>query len=354
MRKGGRVFILLGVTLALAAAVLAIFAFRDTSETDEPEEPEVAMVEVVEAAEDIAVNHVLTEDDITVVEVEEDTVSPGTARSPGQVLGLASSGDIVDGQRVLMGNLVTPGLSHIVGDGMRAVALPIDRVNALGGMVRAEDHIDLIYSIAFTTEDFYASLRELIEESEQEAPPAEEGEEGAEGEQPEAPAAFPGFPGMEELPLPFAPGSLVKVTTSEGQEPVTKILLQNVRVVRVVAGDITVDENNQIVAAEETTTEENGEDEEAEEESADPEAEGAESDRLPSADMLILEVDPQSAELVKFILDYEGQFHVALRGPDDTEEVTTAGSTFRQLIEDYGLPMPMPATMPELDAGEEE
>src|SRR5690625_3813336 len=126
MRKGGRTFILLGVTLALAAAVLAIFAFRDSSDSDEPEEVEVAMIEVIEATRDIPVNHVITEGDVSVVEVEEATVSPGTARSSGQVLGLAASGDIVSGQRVLMANLVTPGLSHIVNDGMRAVAVPID------------------------------------------------------------------------------------------------------------------------------------------------------------------------------------------------------------------------------------
>jgi hypothetical protein len=143
MRKGGRIFILLGVTLALAAAVLAIVAFRDTEEPETDVAAEVIMVEVIEAAEDIPVNHVLTEDDIRVVEVDETTVSPGTARSTGQVLGLASSGEIVSGQRVLMANLVTPGLSHIVEDGMRAVALPIDRENALGGMIRAEDRIDL-------------------------------------------------------------------------------------------------------------------------------------------------------------------------------------------------------------------
>jgi pilus assembly protein CpaB len=353
MRKGGRVFILLGVVLALAAAVLAIFAFSDTGDDEEAEDPEERMVEVIEAAEDIPVNHVITEDDITVVEVEEDTVSPGTARTTGQVLGLAASGDIVSGQRVLMANLITPGLSHIVDDGMRAVAIPIDRVNALGGMVRAEDHIDLVYSNSMQFEDFYAALREMVEEFEQEQPaPAEEDEEGEEAEEPAAPdVQIPGFPeDMEDLPLPFTPGSLLTVTGSDGTQPVTKLILQNLRVLRVVAGDVTVDDEGRLVAAEDAPTEEN--DEETDDAETPPDA--PEDDRLPSADLLIIEVDPEAAELVKFMLDYDGIFQIALRNPDDDEMVETPGATFRHLIEDWGMPIPQPAEVPEDDDVDEE
>jgi pilus assembly protein CpaB len=355
MRKGGRVFILLGVVLALAAAVLAIFAFRDTAEEEEAAEPEVQMIEVIEAAQDIPVNHVITEDDITVVEVEEDTISPGTARSTGQVLGLAASGDIVSGQRVLMANLVSPGLSHIIDDGMRAVAVPIDRVNALGGMIRAEDHIDLVYSISFEVADFFEALREQFEEQAAEPPPAgEEGEEGEEGEPaPEPGTGIPGFPDLDELPMPFEPGSLVRVTLSDETEPVTKILLQNVRVVRVVAGDITVDDEGRVVSIDDQATtddvdedDENG-DENGEDNDTAPSPAAQEPERLPSADMLILEVDPLAAELVKFILDYEGEFQIALRGPEDQETIVTPGMTFRQMVEDYGLPLPRPAVVPE-------
>lgn len=349
MRKGGRVFILLGVTLALAAAVLAIFAFRDTGDSDEDAEPEVVMVEVIEAAQDIPANHVMTESDIELVEVEQETVSPGTAQSTGQVLGLATSGDIVSGQRVLMANLVTPGLSHVVNEGMRAVAVPIDRVNALGGMIRADDRIDVVYSIAFEIEDFYAALREIAGDDAfiPEPPPEGEGEgEEGEAEQPEAPA----IPGLTDLPLPFEPGSLVTIATSDGHEPVTKILLQNIRVVRVVAGDITVDDDGEIVAIDDSTED----DEEGEGESPAQEGVGTEPDRLPNADMLVLEVDPAGAELIKFMLDYEGQFQVALRGTEDTETVETPGMTFRQMIEDLGLPMPRPAVVPDVEDAEEQ
>jgi pilus assembly protein CpaB len=356
MRKGGRVFILLGVILALAAAVLAIFAFRETEDDTEVEDPAERLVEVVEAAQDISVNHVITEDDITIVEVEEGTVSPGTARSSGQVIGLAASGDVVSGQRVLMANLVTPGLSHIVNDGMRAVAIPIDRVNALGGMIRAEDHIDLIYSQTFELEDFYASLREMLDEMDQtQPPPPAEGEEGEEGEQqeeqPEAPAMqIPGLPeGMEELPLPFAPGSLVTVTTMDGTEPVTKLILQNIRVLRVVAGDITIDDEGRVVAAQDVPA---NDDDESDDGGTTPPV--ADVDRLPSADLLIIEVGPSEAELLKFMLDYDGLFQIALRGPDDAEIIETPGTTYRHMIEDWGLPLPQPAVVPEDEDDEDE
>jgi pilus assembly protein CpaB len=354
MRKGGRVFILLGVTLALAAAVLAIFAFSDAGETEEVAEAEEPMVEVIEAAQDIPVNHVITEDDITVVEVEERTVSPGTARSTGQVLGLASSGDIVSGQRVLMANLVTPGLSHIVDDGMRAVAIPIDRVNALGGMIRAEDRIDIIYSIALDIEDFAESLREALAEEGmqlQQQQQAQEGQEGEEGEEGEAQPDIV-LPDFSDIPFPGDPGSLFTIMTSEGHQPITKLMLQDIRVVRVVAGDVTVDDEGRMVQVEEPATTADDADDEDQEQDTETTNEAVDPDRLPETDMLILEVDPESAELIKFILDYEGQFQIALRGPEDSAEVDTPGMTFRQMIEDLGLPVPRPAEIPE--EGDEE
>src|SRR5690606_18478464 len=106
--------------------------------------------------------------------------------------------------------------------------------------------------------------------------------------------------------------------------------------VRVVAGDVTVEDDGRIVERQEATNDDEDDDSAEPEEPADP-------NRLPSADLLILEVDPISAELIKFILDYEGSFQVALRGPDDDQEVDTNGVTYRQMVEDYGLPIPQPA-----------
>ena len=329
MRKGGRVFILLGVVLAIAAAILAIVAFSDSDE-DADDDPDQVMVSVVEAVRDIPANQVITEDDVEVTEVEEGTVASNTARTPGQVIGLAAAGDIVSGQRVLMANLSTPGLSHLIEDGMRAVAVPIDRVNALGGMIRSDDRIDLIYSMDLEIEDRFEDFTDLLRD--QQTPDPVEGEE---------------LPPIQDLitafPFPGEHGSIFAIRTSDGNEPVTKLILQNIRVVRVIAGDVTVDEDGRFVVEEAT----NDDDENADENDAP-----TEPDRLPSADLIVLEVTPEAAELVKFILDYDGRFQVALRSPDDGEEVETPGMTYRQMVEDLGLPIPLPIQIPEEGEGQ--
>jgi pilus assembly protein CpaB len=335
MRKGGRLLIVFGVILALAAAVLAIFALRDTDETGVADEPDVLMINVVQATRDIAANQVITEDDIEVVEAEEGTVAANTARSAGQVIGLAASGDIVSGQRILMANLNNPGLSHMIDSGMRAVAIPIDRTNALGGMIRADDRIDIVYSIAFDMVDLQEQLaayfgEDFADQFRQDIP---EGEEA-----PPLPELSSIFPFLGE------PGSMVQIRTSDELDPATKLILQNIRVVRVVAGDMTVDTDAQATRE----TREASDDDEAENDTTTAE----DFDRLPSVDLLIIEVDPAAAELIKFILDYEGQYQIALRSPDDGETVETSGMTFRQMVEDFGLPIPLPAEVP--DPGEEE
>lgn len=329
MRKGGRVLILLGVVLALAAAVLAIFAFRDTDGDDVAADPDEVMVSVVEATRDIPSNHVITEDDVQVVEVEEDTVAPNTARSTGQVLGLATAGDIVSGQRVLMANLSTPGLSHIVTDGMRAVAVPIDRVNALGGMIRADDRIDIVYSTRVMLQHVLPSEPwEVIDTTEGFA------------EDDTLVVAPPGEAG-QRYPFPGEAGSRFLIQDLPDGEPITKVVLQNIRVARVVAGDMTVEDDPAADIPDDS------EQDDAESDSNDTEP--GDERRLPGADLLILEVDAEQAELIKFFLDNEGRFQVALRAADDEELVETSGMTYHQLVEDLGMPVPRTVRLPEDD-----
>lgn len=330
MRKGGRVLILLGVVLALAAAVLAIFAFRDTDGDDVAADPDEVMVSVVEATRDIPSNHVITEDDVQVVEVEEGTVAPNTARTTGQVLGLATAGDVVSGQRVLMANLSTPGLSHIVNEGMRAVAVPIDRVNALGGMIRADDRIDIVYSTRVMLQHVLPSEPwEVIDTTEGFA------------EEDTLVVAPPGEAG-QRYPFPGESGSRFLVQDLQDGEPITKVVLQNIRVARVVAGDMTVEDD----PAAQVPDEDAQEDDESDTDDAEP---GDDARRLPGADLLILEVDAQQAELIKFFLDNEGRFQVALRATNDEEVVETSGMTYHQLVEDLGMPVPRTVRLPEDD-----
>jgi len=62
--------------------------------------------------------------------------------------------------------------------------------------------------------------------------------------------------------------------------------------------------------------------------------------------MLVLEVDPQQAELIKFLEDNEGKYQVVLRAPDDHATPTTTGVTYDQLMSSFGLPAPKTVKLP--------
>ncbi|HET9015849.1 MAG TPA: SAF domain-containing protein, partial [Thermomicrobiaceae bacterium] len=135
MRKGGRLYIVAGVGLALVAAVLAIVAYSGAGKKQVPPPPVKATVVV--AARNLPADTVLTAADVQVAQVDKAQAAPGSAASLGQVVGYASSGSLVQGQQILAGNLVSPGLTFDLGNGQRAVALPVDRINSLGGLIQA-------------------------------------------------------------------------------------------------------------------------------------------------------------------------------------------------------------------------
>ena len=78
MRKSGRLFIVLGVALALVAAALAIVLLSDGLGTKPPEEPEEPpKVAVLVAARDVPANTVLGPADVEMAEVDQASVAPG-------------------------------------------------------------------------------------------------------------------------------------------------------------------------------------------------------------------------------------------------------------------------------------
>lgn len=318
MRRGGRLFILLGVGLAIIAGLLAIMAL--TAE-DEPEEASNVdpTVSIVRSARDISANAVIEESDVETVEVKQSSVSPGAATNPSQVVGLAVNGDLVKGQQILMGNLVTPGLTNIVSEGKRAVAIPVDRLSAIGGLIRSDDHVDIVYSTRLNLMRVLdANVAEIREDSDYAfdndtlvVPP-------------------PDAPVPDNYPYPGEAGSRFIVGDTTDGNPVTKVVLQDIHVLRVIAGDITVEETP-------TPTDESIEENERD----------TISNRLPGADLLVVEVDPQQAEVIRFLLDNEGLFQVLLRGANDHSQATTTGVTYDQLVTNLGLPVPKTVTLPE-------
>jgi pilus assembly protein CpaB len=326
MLRGGRVFILLGMVLAVAAVVVGILALsRPDREPAPTPTAQPTLVPVVVAARDIPANTVITADDIQVTEVPQDDVAPGTVQRVDQVVGQVASGPLVRGQRILQANLLVPGLGDLLQPGKRAVALPVDRVSALGGLIQPNDTIDIVYSVRITlTRVLPTQPLELVDATQGYA--QQEGVELAPyGEPPTGPT----------YPFPGEPGSRFIVSDEGGGSPVVKLVLQKIRVLQVIAGDRTVVPGMTAPqpAGEGTPT-------------PVPETTPVPGTPLPPVDLLIIEVDPQQAEVITFLLDQQARYQVLLRSRGDDQDATTSGLTYDRLVSQYGLPVPASVRLP--------
>jgi len=331
MRRGGRLFIILGVGLALVAALLVVFSL---TKSDNKKPPVVqatpdSSVSVLQAAHDIPANTVIREEDVKVVKVERTAAANGAATSASQVVGMATNGDVVSGQQILMANLATPGLTNLLTNGKRAVALPVDRLSALGGLIRSDDYIDIVYSARLNLAEVLPTspvatqlgpTQYSVDQKSLELPPNGQTAAGT-------------------YPIPGQPGSVFTITDDQNGNPVTKVIMQDVRVLRVIAGNEAVNESA-FATPTPTPASANG--------TATPNT-AADSNAptpLPATDMLVLEVDPQQAELIKFLEDNQGKYQIVLRAPNDHATPTTTGMTYDQLMSKYGLPAPKPVEVP--------
>lgn len=319
MLRGGRLYLVTGLVLAGLALILAFVALQQQRAPAPAEPTATPAVPVVVAARDIRAGTVLTMDDVQVVDADPDSVAPGTARQPDQVVGLVVAGDLVAGQRILMANLVVPSVSNLLQPGKRAVAIPVDRINAVGGLIQPNDLIDLVYAGR-------VDLVRVLPTEPMEMP------DGGQGFSPPPESVTLPPPGTKATSYPYAgaPGSRVIITdTGEGQ-PVAKIVLQNLRVLQVIAGTTVVG----------ATPGERSQAEISATASMTPTAETEAN--LPPVDLLVVEADPKQAELITFLLDQHVRYQVLLRARGDTTEVTTDGVTYDRLVTDFGLPVPAP------------
>lgn len=299
MRRSGRLLIVLGVVLALAALLLAIFALAggDDDGSSGNGETKPQDVTIVQAKRDIAAHTKLKADDLEEVVVKDDTVTEDNARDINEVVGFAYSEDLIDGQRILRSRLEISGIAEELEPGTRAMALEVSKSNLVAGLIRQDDRVDIIYEVNLelmrinpTTPVEVPDRMELLLELT--LPPL--------GEDPD-PAPYP-YPGE--------PGSRFTVTEADGGNPVTKVVLQSVRVLRVIqpATSDTADSTNE-------------------------------------ASFIVLEVDPAQAELVT-LMSNVGVFHVMLRGPEDDEIVNTDGLNMELLVTEFGLPVPKSVRLP--------
>jgi pilus assembly protein CpaB len=311
MRRSGRLLIVVGVVMGLAALLLAIFALSggdddDGGETTErPDTPQE--ITIVQATKNLDPHVKLTAEDLEEVVVNEsDLLNPDDhPRRINEVIGFAYSEELVEGQQILRSRLEVSGIAEELEPGSRAISILVDRNNLVAGLIRQDDSIDIVYEInanllrvspstPLEASDELALTTDLV------IPPF--------GESPD-PAPYP-YPGE--------PGSRFVITEANAGNPVAKTILQNIRVLRVITPS-----------------------------SSSTGTGGSQGQN--DGSFLVLQVTPDQAELVH-MMSTVGSYQVVLRGTEDEEIVTSMGVNMELLITEYELPVPKTVRLPEAGA----
>ncbi|CAN5638212.1 hypothetical protein BH23CHL2_BH23CHL2_20300 [soil metagenome] len=320
MRRSGRLFIALGAGLAVVAVGLILVVLLSGGDGDEvdpnaTEAPEaVREITVLVAARDIPAHTILTAEDLEEEIVQSDTVPPDAMRNPVEAVGFAYSVDLFAGQVLVESNRELPGLANRIDPGRRAFPLLVDGANLVAGQIRDDDHIDIIFSTRMSLTRISPTYPfELPDNLELQDAPGES-IEGGEGRPPGV--SLPEYGNGPEgpvYPYPGEPGSRFWLSDTMDGEPIGKLIMQNVRVLRVIAASAS---------------------------EANPQVEG---------NYLILDLDPVESELMEYLTEV-GSFQILLRSPEDEELVETPGTTMNMLVDNWGLIVPRTVRLPEAGA----
>lgn len=309
MRRNGRLFIILGVGLATLAVALAFLMFSGANQSNPVQQPP-PQVKTLVAAQDVPPHTILRDTMLTEQSVDRDLVKADEILTKADVLGKASKTGLVKGQRVSRTDLEVASLANDIGKGFRAIAVPLDQLNAVAGMMREENYVDVIFSVK-------VSLLYVLPSRPLELDTSTAGDKEK--------ATLPTTPPNDPAPYayPGEPGSRFKVQGADSKaDPTAKVVLQDVRVLRIVPG---------VPPAQP-----------AQPGQPPPQAQTG----PPPPDMVVLEVTDEQAELIKFILDNGASFTFVLRAKDDHDKVTTSGITFDLLLTNYQLPAPKSVRLP--------
>src|SRR5215213_5053788 len=321
MRRGGRLFLLLGI-LILVAAALAYFVLSQP-QSPSPDLVPTATVEIkhkiVVARIDIPSNTILTDTEtfLGVIDIPESEFAAGQYfESPNDLVNKQTVRQINFNERLTRSDITEPGLSILIPTAQpnqprpKAVPVSVDNLSGVADQIRPGDFVDILASfeivrtiirpgfgenntIVFKEETFTGkSVKTLIQNVQvlqvlkPAVPPGTPGAEGA------PPAQQQGPPATDASGQPLEQGQPGQQATPQSQGPQTTGTFQ------------------------------------------------------PGDWILTLALTDQQAEVVKFSTD-SGAISLALRGRGDTAVDNTIGATLSLLVSQFGLPLPSGA-LPEV------
>jgi pilus assembly protein CpaB len=323
MRRGGRLFLLLGILLLVAAALAYFVITQPPTPSPElvPTPTQEIKKKIVVARIDIPANTILTDTEtfLGVIDIPESEFNA----APGQYF--EKTNDLVNKQtvrqinfneRITRSDVTEPGLSILIPTAQpnqarpKAVPVQVDNLSGVADQVRPGDFVDILGSFeiqrTIIRPGFGENNQIVLREESITGRSVKTLIQNVQVLQVLKPAAPPGTPGAESAPPAQQQGP--PATDASGQ-PI-----------------------QQGQPGQQQTPQ-----------SAGPQTTGT---FQPGEWILTLALTDQQAEIVKFSTE-AGTISLALRGRGDTAVDSTIGSTLSLLVSQFGLPLPGGA-VPEL------
>ena len=153
VRTSGRMYLVLATGFAVLAGLLAYAALRDSGGSSGG--TAVATLARVVASEDIPARTRITADMVEVRAIPAEAALLGSFTESGAVLGLVTRYPIAANEQIgpqkvgatladAQTETLDSGLSFVIPQGFRGVAISVTESSAVGGLVVAGDHVDVI------------------------------------------------------------------------------------------------------------------------------------------------------------------------------------------------------------------
>jgi Flp pilus assembly protein CpaB len=333
MRRGGPIFLILGLVFVVLIGALAFFALSPGVLASLGLGPQVAatatipVVKVVVAAQLIPKDQEITDELLTTIDLPQNFWKENMLTEKQAVIGKFAAIEISPGwflsESMVLQHPHTGG-SKVILPGQVAITIPAKRLDMVGYAIKDGDYVDVIATTMFV--DLDASFQSEL--------PNSFGQVVNIGTQPEAaPLAVLGMNNGSSQPRAAGRAELdptlnqvIYLVPSEMQRPrlVSQIILQDIQVLHV--GNFSVDSADAQPTPDATQGSQSGP-------TAVPVA-------ASEPDIITLIVSPQDAVSLTY-LQYSGtKLTFSLRAPDDRSRAETEAATLQYILSQYAIPVP--------------
>ncbi len=289
--------LVIGVALA-ALSFVAVLAFGGFGQQAAPP-PQIPDVPVVVAASDLTLGMQVTAENLTTT-TKPQTEALGTYQDANEVVGKVVRRAVTSGTALTNEDFETevsiPELVKSLQPGLRAIAVPMHPVDAVGALLQPGDFVDVVLSM----EDLDGLNPLTIPNPLANAPATPQASPSASQSADEGTFQEP-YISLDD----YANNTTVKV------------VVQNVQVLASIAPPAADPNNNDAGSTE------------------------------PQDTVVLLAVSPQQVEVVRFA-QLDGNISLVLRSPADSgaQAVDTTGITLKELVDQYGVLPPAPISPP--------